>query len=344
MKGGRLLIYILTIIVIVVVISAFYMLQRAKHIREQGEERIPKVSLRLNWIPDPTFTGAYIAKLHRFWQDLNIEVEIKPGGMNLDPVRLVTNGMDNFGITGADRLLYARAQGLPLVAISLELRDNPVGWIVRKDSDIHSFHDFIGKRVGQKYGSETEAIFDATLSILKIDPATIKVIPVQFSLHPFLNKQVDAFPVYINEEPHTVEAKGVKVRVIHPFEYGIHPYGNVAFTLESTVRQKPDLVQSFVNGLLDGWHTAFQEEPTKIAEKLVRIEPDMGNVPTEKVLISTLELVRGRDVGSEKRIGWMELYRWEQTHHILSEHAGLKKEMNIEAAFTNQFIERYYME
>ena len=342
MKRNHMWIFLVVFFMLAVVITASLLVKKSGRVREGSETKNREITLRLNWIPDPTFTGAYIAKSRGFWKNRGIEVKIKQGGMNLDPLRLVTEGTDNFGITGADRLLQARTQGLPVVAVSLELRDNPVGWIVREDSGIKSFRDLVGKQVGQKYGSETEAIYDATVSVLKIDPKTIHVVPVQFSLEPFLNKQVDAFPVYVNEEPHTVEAKGVKVRIIHPSDYGIGMYGNVLFTLESTVKQDPMLVQSFVDGLLDGWNASLREQPDKIAKELIAIEPDMGNVPTEKVLVSTLELAQGKHVEGKVPIGWMDTDGWTATYRLLTEHAGLKKELNIGSVFDNGFVEHYY--
>lgn len=334
---------IVILLALVVAGTAILFVKPALQLREEADRANPRyvASLRLNWIPDPTFTGAYISKSRKFWAKRRLNVDIRPGGMNLDPVRLVAEGTDTFGITGADRLLQARAEGLPVVAISLELRDNPVGWIVREEANIHGFKDLKDKKVGQKFGSETEAILEATLGLVGMSKDELTIIPVQFSVQPFLDRQVDAFPVYVNEEPFTVRSKNVEVRVLYPSEAGLRIYGNVVIASESTVKDKPGCARDFVAGLLDGWAAATSGRPADISQELVKVEPDMAKVPTEEVLAATLGLVRGRreDAGP---IGWMKLNEWQETHKMLSTYAGLKKHMDIEASFTNLFVEEYY--
>jgi NitT/TauT family transport system substrate-binding protein len=332
------------VFIILVVVTAGLLLPRAKSVRDEdskdseGKEH-PHVSLRLNWTPDPTFAGAYMALATRSWTDAGLEVKIKEGGINLDPMRLVIDGTDDFGIVGADRLLQACADDRNLVAVALELRDNPVGWVVRPDSGIRSFTDLAGHRVGQKYGSETEAIWNAVVNKLNLQDKQITLVPVQFSADPFVQGVVDAFPVYVNEEPNTLAAKGIPVTVLHPADAGLSLYGNVVVTTRQTIQQRPEVVRRFVIGLIRGWEAAAGE-PGAVSAELIRIEPDMKNVPTQEVLVATIKLARGR--GNEQRFGWMEAERWAQSRAILSQFAGLKQDMNISSCYTNEFVEQYY--
>lgn len=301
-----------------------------------------KVSFRLNWIPDPTFTGAYMAKRHRMWRRRNVSVDIKAGGMNIDPIRLVADGTDEFGVVGANRLLEAISKGYDIVAVCVEMQTNPVGWVVRSDSDIRDFGDFVGHRIGLKIGDESETIMKAVFAKMGISESSVELVRVGFSPDPFITGLVDALPVYINEEPHTIQSRGVKVRVLHPSSIGISLYGNVVFTSRRMLEERGSVVQSFVSGLLDGWYLARKMPSNIVAKELQEIEPRMKDVPTEEVLLSTLKLVFGMGEKRGARLGWMNIEDWQKTARIMEKYANVYLERDIASVFTNVYVENYY--
>lgn len=330
---------------IVIILGSLYAslrVQDAENVVESEYEQITKsISLRLNWIPDPTFTGAYIAKQRKIWEQLGLSVSIEPGGMNLDPIRLVSNGTNQFGVVGANRLLQARSEGFPVRAVCVEMREHPVGWLVLDDSPISTFQDFAGKKIGIKVGDESDSILQSVLAVLNIDRSEIEEVPVGFSVDPLLNGLVDALPVYVNEEPHTVRARGFDVRVLRPSEIGITLYGNVIIVNEELIENSSELVDEFVSGLIQGWNAAYSNEPDSIVQDLIAAEPQMAEVPTEEVLKSTLNLVFN---GSELGVCQMEISGWERSRRLLEEHADLQLNESIENVFYNESVEKYYSE
>lgn len=335
-------IVVIAIFVTVIVLS-FVFYGRALR-AQRGQEEVVDVTFRLNWQPDPTFTGAFMAKIRGTWAKRDVNVEILAGGMNISPERLVSEGRDDFGVIGANRLIQARSQGYPLVAVCAEMQTHPVGWIVREDSEIRSFSDFEGKRIGLKVGDESETIMDAVFNKVGLSRDRVTLVPVGFSPEPLLTKQVDALPVYINEEPHTVAAKGVKVRIIHPSDVGITLYGNVIVTHENTVKTKSSLVQRFVSGLLEGWEEAKNANSKTVATELINADSRMGDVATEKVVVSTLDLVYGSAINSRRKLGWMDLEGWQRSESVMRNYAKVELTGDITAIFTNTFVEEYYNE
>jgi ABC-type nitrate/sulfonate/bicarbonate transport system substrate-binding protein len=339
----RIWIGVLALLLLIVLVTSILILPRAKQARREDTKDTwssrESVTLRLNWIPDPTFAGAFMAQARKTWGD-SLNVEIRNGGMNLDPVRLVSDGTDDFGIVGADRVLYACAEDRNIVAVALELRRNPVAWVVHDTSSIRGFHDLRGRKVGQKFGSETEAVWRAVSAAAGLGASDVQLVPVQFSAEPFINGQVDAFPVYVNEEPNTLRARGVAVRVLHPSEIGVNMYGNVLITTRQTIQRDSAKVQHFVNGLLRGWELAAGPRD-EVARELVAIEPDMGNVPTAAVLEATVALARGSQT-DEQRFGWMEESRWQASKDLLTRYAELPAGVSLDRCYTNKFVAAYY--
>lgn len=333
-KRARNLIFIGSIVIIIAAITTYY---AAKKIYQGTKINI--VTLRLNWIPDPTFTGPYVAKYNGFWSKKGLDVDIKVGGYQINPISLVASGENDFGIAGADRVLYAVANKIPIKAIAVDFKQNPVGWVVREESNIKTPKDFEGHKIGFKYGEESEFIFYALMKKYSVNIDKIERIPVEYSLNPFFMKIVEAFPVYMNEEPHRIRDKGIKIRIINPAEYGIQIYGNVVFTSDKLIKTNPELIRRFLEGYIDGWEFA-RNNPGISAKLLKENVKEMDQATIERVLNSTLELLDEKAGERKSKIGSMNKEGWEKIKEMLVNYGELNKDINVEDAFDMSFIEK----
>src|SRR5258708_38453067 len=77
-----------------------------------------KVSLRLPWIYNVQ-AAAYIMAFERgLYRDAGLEVEIRPGGPQINPNQLVATGQDTFGSNDYPNLITGRARGMPLLIVA----------------------------------------------------------------------------------------------------------------------------------------------------------------------------------------------------------------------------------
>lgn len=158
------------------------------------EEKIEKVSIRLKWFVDVSEAGIFVAKEKGFFKENGIDVTVHPGGFELDPIKLVASGSGNFGITGADTFLLARAKGLPIVAIAVEFQKTPVCFISKNESGIKTPQDFVGRKVGVKFASDAETVYRILMAKLNIDVKKLKEVPLKWDMTPFFTGQVDVLP------------------------------------------------------------------------------------------------------------------------------------------------------
>lgn len=303
-------------------------------------EKAEQVSLRLKWLPGATYVGDIVAKDKRFWQNNGLDVSVNPGGFELDSIKLVASGSDQFGITGADQLLLARVQGIPVVAVAAIMQRCPIGWISKKGSGITTPYDFVGKKVGAKYGTNAEIIFDALIKKLEIDPTKIKRIPVKFDITPFLTGQVDVLPGFITAESVMAEKKGVKVNIIDPSDYGINLYGNVYFTTEKMIREKPEIVASFLGAVLRAWQWVIDNREESI-DILLNFEQKLDKSTELAVLERTISLFKPEGV-EEFKLGWMDKKIWEETMDLLVSQKVMKQPIDVDSAYTSTFLEQVY--
>lgn len=307
---------------------------------KEKKEQMEKVNLRIKWLPGATYVADYVAKDKGFWQESGLDITVNPGGFELDSIKLVASGSDQFGVTGADQLLLAREQGIPVVAIAAIMQRSPVGWISKKGSGIKTPYDFIGKKVGAKYGTNTEIVFDALIKKLEIDSSKIKRIPVKFNIIPFLTGQVDVLPGFITGESVMAEKKGVEVNIIDPSDYGINLYGNVYFTTEEMIKEKPQIVALFLRGVLKAWRWVI-ENPEESIDILLKFDQKLDTGTELPILENTISLFKPKGV-ENFRIGWMEKKLWEETMDLLVSQKVMKKRINISSAYTIRFLKEVY--
>lgn len=291
------------------------------------------VTFQLNWTPDPTFSGAYIAanKSRNFFAQEGLSVDIQPGGFGIDPFAPVVAKKAQFAVVGADKAVIAFANGAPIRVVAVEFQRNPVGWIVRSSKEVKSLRDLAGRKdlvLGDKVGTETTAILDLMLRRLGlIDQVTPQGVGFEFAY--FLQNENVVYPVYLNEEPVTARIKGLDIVEIDPaaVENGsIRLYGNVIITHKDTVEQNPKLIRAFVTGLCKGWE--FAKSDPKGAETILRQYKEFDNEQMPEVLARSVQFATSSyDVPVPA--GHMEIAQWENTIRILSESGLLTKNVSL---------------
>ncbi len=87
----------------------------------------PRVTLTLDWRPEPEFGGFYQAKLQGAFKERNLDVEFVNGGSGAPTWQLVATGKTDFATTSSDQVLIARSQGADVVALFAVYQTSPQG-------------------------------------------------------------------------------------------------------------------------------------------------------------------------------------------------------------------------
>lgn len=273
-----------------------------------------KLSLRLAWVYDMAEVGILVAKDKGFYEKEGIDLEIKPGGFGLDPLKLVAAGSDVIGVGGAVNLLLAREKGMPLVAFAAEFQNTPVGFIVRKDSGIRNFTDFKGRKVGVQTGMDTDTLYRALLAKFGMSSKVVKEVPIQFDPTPFVAGQIDVLPGYVTNQPITLKNQGIETTVITAASQGLNVYGNVYFVSEETLRSNPDLIRRFLRATKAGWEQAMSNRADAIAAMKARSK-DFSDADLESIHAAVMPFIRP-DEASVSLLG-MTPSRWDSTYDVL---------------------------
>jgi putative hydroxymethylpyrimidine transport system substrate-binding protein len=190
-----------------------------------------KLSVILDWFPNPDHAPLIIAKEQGFFAEQNLDVELIGPADPTDPPKWVATGKADIGITYEPQFISQVDQGLPLIRIGT-LIDKPLDCILAlKDSGIHNFNDLKGKRIGSGSGGVNAIMLKSMLRFHGLSDSDVEIINVRYSLtQALLAHKVDAVSGMMrNVEIPLIESKKQQVITFYPEDNGIPNYSVLIF-------------------------------------------------------------------------------------------------------------------
>lgn len=229
-----------------------------------------KLTLILDWFPNPNHAPLFIAKDKGFFQQQNLDVEIIGPANPSDPPKFAAAKKADIVITYQPQFIEQVDRGLPLIRIGT-LVDQPLDClVVLASSPIKKISDLKNKRVGYSPGSINSVALKTMLGKQHLSLNDIEHINVQFDLtQALLAKKIDAATGMMrNFELIQMQLAGQAGRAFFPEEMGVPPYSElILVTHVSNV--KNEKIVRFLNALENATHylKSNPEESWKIFAK-----------------------------------------------------------------------------
>jgi NitT/TauT family transport system substrate-binding protein len=306
---------------------------------------VPKTKLRfqLGWIQDYSFAGFAAAERNGHFAEQGLEVTFIEGGFNeqgyIDPVSRVLAGEADLSNVSISDLLAARAAGKPVVAVGSSLQRSPNVIISRAEDNIVRPSDLRGKRVAVTDGG-ARAIYEALILSQGIDLADIDTIPrVDFGIDPLLKGEVDALWGWITNEGVLIQEANVEANFILPSDYGIDTYPGLIFTTETMLAEQPEVIERFLRAMIQG-HQDVLDDPQQALGFVLDYNKKLVREEQERRLQAFLPLIKPPGTV----IGQMRPEVWQLMYQISLDHGLLSTPVELEAAYTLEFLEKIYSE
>ncbi len=245
------------------------------------------VSLQLQWVTQAQFAGYYVALDKGWYQEEGIDLTIEPGGPDVTPVALVSDGTRDFGTSLLADLVVTIEQGGPVISIAQIQQTNGLLLISHKSSGIEQPTDFVDRRVGVWLGA-WEAQFNALIAKENLNVQDFELVPQGWSMDPFLEGELDVASAMIYNEYHVVLESGVRPEDLNIIDYADHGLdfpGDVLFTSRQMVEQHPDLCIRMLRASLRGWQYAI-DHPEEAADIVLKY--DKSGVQTREHQLSMM--------------------------------------------------------
>jgi NitT/TauT family transport system substrate-binding protein len=246
-----------------------------------------KVTLQLKWVTQAQFAGYYVAKDKGFYEEENLDVDIKPGGPDIAPPQVLAGGGADVIIDWMPAALATREKGVPVVNIAQPFKSSGMMLTCRKDTGITKPEDFKGKTLGVWFFGN-EYPFLSWMSTLGIKteggPDGVTVLKQGFNVDPLLQKQADCISTMTYNEYWQVIDAGIKPEDLINFKYedqGVATLEDGIYVLEDKLKDPAfvDKMVRFVRASMKGWKYAEQNSDEAA---MIVLDNDTTGAQTEK--------------------------------------------------------------
>src|SRR5215831_7020146 len=82
------------------------------------DKKLTPVRFTLNWLPTPDHAGYYAAKVAGIYEKYGLDVDIRPGGPQVNVHQLLAAGQTDMIMGTTMRAFNARREGVPIVTVA----------------------------------------------------------------------------------------------------------------------------------------------------------------------------------------------------------------------------------
>jgi NitT/TauT family transport system substrate-binding protein len=256
-----------------------------------------KVVFATNWKAQAAHGGFYQALADGTYKKYGLEVEIRPGGPQVNNRPLLPAGKIDFLMTG--NLLHSFdnvKNGVPVITVASLFQKDPQALMAHPGQGYTRFADL----------KQAPVVFiakDAQFSWwawLKADHGfkDEQLRPYNYNLSPFLAEKRSVQQGYAVEEPISIAKQGgFQPLTFLLADYGYSTYSTTIETRVDTVQKRPDLVKRFVEASIIGWvnYLYGNRQPADALIQRDNPEMDAATIAQSVALMKALGIVDSGD-------------------------------------------------
>ena len=303
----------------------------------QSASHLKKVAFGTNWLAQAEHGGFYQSVADGTYEECGLQVEIVPGGPQVNNRTLMLAGKIQFHM-GGDLLqaFSAVRQDIPVVAVAAIFQKHPQV-ILAHPGKAQSFEDLkdltllIGDNGFQSYYQWMIKEYGFTEEQRQ---------PYTFNAAPFIADEGKGMQGYLSSEPFSVEREtGWKPEVFLIADAGYSTYATTIETMADTIANDPDTVKCFVEGSIKGWYNYLYGDNAAANELIKADNPDI----TDDKIAFAIEQMKANgivDSGDAETLGIGALTADKvQAFHDQMVEAGVIEPLDdISKAYDTQFV------
>jgi NitT/TauT family transport system substrate-binding protein len=269
-----------------------------------------------------------------YYRQAGIEIKFDYS-METDGVSLVGSNAFQFAVASGEQILLARAQGIPVVYVMAWYKDYPVAVAAKAASDIHNPQDLRGKKIGLPglYGASYIGL-RALLNAAGLQESDVSLDSIGYNqVEALAADREQAVVVYAANEPIVLRSQGIDLNVIRVSDY-VQLASNGLVTNETTIAKDPDLVRRMVQATQHGISDAAADpdQAYEISKKFVQTLSQADTAVQKQVLATSIGFWQLDPPGQIDPVAWDNMQK------VLLDMKLLTQALDVNMAFTNQFI------
>ena len=297
---------------------------------------LDEFNVQLGWIANVENAGEFVAASKGFYADEGINPTLTPGGPGAILEPTVVSGAALVGLSSADTIALANAEGAGLKIVGVTLQQNPSAVMSLASNPVPDAQSLEGKRLGLQ--QTADAIYEAFFLKAGVDASQVTIVPVQFDPAPLVAGEVDAFASFQTNQPIALAAQGIETVSWLLADYGYNLYADAFFVTEDTLADEEarDMVVRFLRATRRGWEDAIAD-PAAAAQIVVDeygAELDLDLEGQTATLDAFVPLIQTEEI-AEQGLFWM-------TDEGIAANVETMQSVDIEvdeSLFTNELLE-----
>jgi len=276
---------------------------------EDDSSASDKLSLTLDFYPNPDHAGIYLAQKRGYFRDAGLDLEINSPTDPAAPIKEVAAGRADLAISYEPEVLLARDQGLDVVAVAA-LVDTPLTSLIwLGDSGIGGINDLRGKTIATAGIPYQDAYLAAILDRVGLTTGDVETVNVGLGLLPaLLSGRVDAMlGGFRNIEGVDLRLRGRNPVVTPVDQLGVPPYDELVLVAQGErLESDSESLRLFIAALERGTAAAVADPAAAsqaLAEAAPGVEPNVLSAEIE----ATVPILAGRE---DRPFGYMDAEKW----------------------------------
>ncbi len=301
-----------------------------------------KVVFMTDWKPEAEQGGFYEAQALGLYAKHGLDVEIRSGGPGANPQQLMAAGAVDMAIGSNDFIaLNLVKASAPVVAVMASYQKGPEVLILHPENPANTIGDLKGKPI-----MISDASIDTMWAWMKAKYAfdDKQIRKYTGNPAPFLVDKNAVQQGYVTSEPMVIErAGGFKPKLFLLADNGYSTYGSLVLVQADWVKQKPEVVQAFVEASIEGWREYLTGNPAPADALIKKGNPDATDdiLATARGKMTEYGIV---DSGDAKTlgIGAMTDARWRDFFTTAVSEGLYPADLDYKKAYTLQFVDQGY--
>ena len=290
---------------------------------------LKKVTIQLSWFNQFQFAGYYVAKEKGFYEDVGLDVTIKPFRFGIDIPQEVSNGTIDFAI-GRETLILERSNGKNIVALYALFQSSPLVLLTTKKSNINKISDFKNKKIMTTIDDAAEVSLKSMIIASKLNLSNLNFVPHTHNINDLISNKTDVISAYISKSPFELEKMGIKYNIFNPKDYGFDMYSDFLYTSETLISTDHKIVSKFRQASLKGWKYAYDNIEESV--DLILTKYNTQNI-TKEALVYEANNLKKLSYFDDLELGDINFNKLRRIYDIYSIMGLLPNKINL-----NQFI------
>lgn len=292
-----------------------------------------KVVVQLDWFPEPQHGGLYQALANGYFAEEGIEVELRPGGPNINVLSVVATGQAQIGQSASLNVMQGILAGMPLINISTQFHRLPTVLLMHQENEVKDFPDLQGKRIMARVESPYIPYLKKKYDI------DFDVMDQTFAWGQFLSDKQFIQEGFFIAEPYTLRKQGAEVRWLALWDSGYEALA-VLFANPRWLEQNEETARAFFRALERGWKSYLEGDPTPAHKLMIADNPqaEPAFLDFSRQMILQEKLVTGEAEAGDRLLE-LNLKRIQRQIEQM-ESIGIfpKEKLSVEKTATNHYL------